>query len=465
MKRKGILFALLLTLVFVFAIPVKTEASWKFRNGNYYYFNAQGVLLKNRRIGSYYVGADGARAFNTWKGKHFYAVNGKRIKNFKGGWYVIEGKKYYYSSKGKMATKWKTIKGNRYYFGKDGAVAAGWQKIGSDTYYFSKKAKTYGRLLKGWQAVEKKRFYFEPVKGKLQTGWFTVETKKYFADELQGIMTGIVTIETQDYIFNAEGALLNGWQNYEGNRYYLTSATGAMAKGLCGISGKTYYFNEYGVLQISTTIIVDGQTYTANEKGVCTLLVPGDGVSENMLFFTWFESGAETYGQAGGDNGNACGRYQFDYRYSLLPIVKYCYSNDPVTFKAFKKWAACTSGSQLKKTDFYNTWRKIYKDSPAVFKYYQDKFALENYYNPVANSLRISGIDMDYRPDVVKGAVYSYSIQHGSGTAAAAVKAAKIKMTTSNEDFIKKLYKYRIKQYPAYKSRYTQEMNRALDLL
>ena len=58
-------------------------------------------------------------------------------------------------------------------------------------------------------------------------------------------------------------------------------------------------------------------------------------------------------------------------------------------------------------------------------------------------------INMDARPDIVKGAVFSYSIQHGQWTAAGAVKAAGIKNSTTDEQFLQKLYAYRKKTYPA----------------
>ena len=72
---------------------------------------------------------------------------------------------------------------------------------------------------------------------------------------------------------------------------------------------------------------------------------------------------------------------------------------------------------------------------------------------------------MSKRPDVVKGAVYSYSIQHGQLSAANAVVAAKITNSSSDSEFLRLLYNYRMKQYPAYISRYRSECSQALSLL
>ena len=188
-----------------------------------------------------------------------------------------------------------------------------------------------------------------------------------------------------------------------------------------------------------------------------------------MLFFTTFESGTAAYAQVGGDNGNACGKYQFDYRYSLLPFVKYCYESNPTFFTEFKKYAAYTDSqkSLLKgNTKFYAAWRTIYNKSPKGFASYQDAYAKREYYDVTAGYLQSKfNINMDARPDIVKGAVFSYSIQHGQWTAAGAVKAAGIKNSTTDEQFLQKLYAYRKKTYPAYTTRYNEELSLALSLL
>ena len=75
------------------------------------------------------------------------------------------------------------------------------------------------------------------------------------------------------------------------------------------------------------------------------------------------------------------------------------------------------------------------------------------------------GINIKFRPDVVKGSVFSYSIQHGAYSAALAVKAARINNGTSNRSFINKLYTYRISNFPLYRTRYNSEKAEALSYL
>ena len=77
----------------------------------------------------------------------------------------------------------------------------------------------------------------------------------------------------------------------------------------------------------------------------------------------------------------------------------------------------------------------------------------------------MAGIDIASRSDVVKGAIFSYSIQHGQTSAINAVRAIKPKSATSDAQFLKKLYDYRKKAFPLYAIRYTQEYKAALAIL
>ena len=186
----------------------------------------------------------------------------------------------------------------------------------------------------------------------------------------------------------------------------------------------------------------------------------------DLLFFLTFESGSDAYNQTGGDYGNACGAYQFDNRYSLLPFVKYAYSKDPTLCKEFKKYAKYTDGTKLKSNQkFYKAWHKIYTRNPYLFAELQDTYARQEYYDPVERTLALAGIDLASRPDIVKGAVYSYSIQHGQTAAISAVKACKLRSTMTDEKFLKKLYNYRKKNFPTYANRYSAEYTLAMSRL
>lgn len=472
MKKRAALWTILLCALLFVCYPVKADAAWKkAEDGTYFYYNEKGKKVKNRWVGNYYVDGSGAMVTNQWVGQYFVGEDGKWIPNFKGGWYSIQKKWYYYTKNGEKRKGWITVKKKRYYLDPEtGAMKTKWQEIGGNRYYFHRSS---GQRLQGWQKIGKYTYYFDLRNGKLYRGLTTIGGKLYYLGPKRGKMqTGFQTVQGITYYFNPKsgknyGAALKGWQTIGRKKYYFHKKTGAMYIGLQNIGDYTYYFNAKGVMQKSKAVTINGYVYNIDSVGRCTLEVDVEDsqLTDKMLFFTKFESGAAGYNQTGGDNGNACGFYQFDYRYALLPFVKYCYAKDPVLFAEFAPYAAYSSGTKLKSNKkFYRAWNTIYNRSPEGFARYQDEYAKKEYYDEAARYLGNMGITLNGRSDVVKGSVFSYAIQHGQYTAALAVKNSKAFLKTDRE-FIEKIYDYRIKQYPQYKSRYVQEKAMALGLL
>jgi len=477
MKKKQMLFISFFVMVIMFFIPLTAKADWVLKDdGNYYYYNAKGKLLKKQWIGDYYVDSKGAMVRNSWIKKRFVGEDGKVIPNFRGGWVKINGKWYYYTKAGVKRAGWIKKSGKKYYLNKNGVRLTKWRNIKNNRYYFHKKS---GYMLTGWQEISQKWYYFDINTGIMQKGWTSIDNKKYYFDDKGVMLSGLQNLQGNTYYFNSKGKMLTGWRTVNSKKYYFMKKTGIMVKGLKVIGGATYYFGNNGVLQKNKTININGTIYYIDGNGKCTVYVPASniGVNEQMLFFTRFESGSAGYAQTGGDNGNACGLYQFDYRYSLLPLVKYCYVADPVLFAEFKTYANYPLTSKYKaklkgNTKFYTAWKTIYNRSPLGFASYQDSFAKQEYYDVTADYLYINyGIILSGRSDVVKGAVFSYSIQHGAQTAAIAINAAKITNSISDKNFIKKLYDYRWSsksgwaKNAVYKQRYLDEKALALSLL
>lgn len=381
------------------------------------------------------------------KGIRYYNASGYLVK---GTWFKSGSYFYYAKSNGYLATGLYEINNNLYYFNKNGQNQVGWQKIGTKTYYFMRNTK---------EAIRNKIYTF---------------------------------VNGRTYAFNANGHRLRKWQNINGKYYYFfndmkygwikisgktyycwKSGTkkGSRAHGLNKIAGNYYYFDpNTGVMQKNKQVTVKGVLYDIDANGICVEHKSSTSSvkpSAKMLFFLTFESGSEAYDQTGGDGGKACGAYQFDYRFSLLPIVQYAYNQDKTLCAEFKPYINLKSGDSLKSNkNFYKAWHTIYKRNPKKFASIQDTFAKDNYYTPSESYLLSTyGINIKNRPDVVKGAVYSYSIQHGQVSAAIAVKKAGITNSTSDKTFLKKLYDYRIKQFPQYSFRYTTEYQLALTLL
>ncbi len=306
-----------------------------------------------------------------------------------------------------------------------------------------------------------------------------VSKKVFVRDDgkwVKNFKEGWQKINGEYYYYTAAGKMISGWiKSKDGEVFYVDKTTMTRVTGFCGINGKLYYFESNGVRVTNRELTYNGVVYIADENGVC---VPAGGSTEavtptptvaasrDMLFFLTFESGSAAYDQTGGDNGNACGAYQFDNRYSLLPFVKYAYAKNSTLCAEFKKFAAFKKGTKLKSNKkFYKAWHKIYARNPQAFAELQDEFAKSEYYDPVETRLTASGYDIASRSDAVKGAVYSYAIQHGQTSAIAAVRACKLKSTMTDKKFLKKLYQYRIKMFPAYKSRYVLEYALAVSKL
>lgn len=475
-KRKYIILAAAVCLLAVTLVPVHSgaagKARWVEKDGVYYAYQGD-KLIRNKWIGDYYAGADGSLTRNQWVGKYFVGEDGKWIKDFKGGWVSIQDHWYYYTKKGKKKLGWLQKKKRRYYLDplEGGARAEGWCTIDGQLYYFTRS--NGGYMLTGWRKIGGKYYYFRKKTGQCALGWFKLKGKKYYAFPDQGCrVSGWQEIEGKRYYFAKNGVMQTGWIQLKGKNYYLNPENkGAVSVGLVSVNRITYFFNQKGVMQKNKAVTVGGVVYNIDANGRCTANI-SDGntqVTDKFLFFTTFESGTAAYAQVGGDHGNACGKYQFDYRYSLLPFVKYCYQSNPVFFAEFKKFAALTDKQKARlqgNTKFYTAWRTIYNKSAKGFASYQDAFAKKEYYDVAEQYLKSNfKIDMSSRPDVVKGAVFSYAIQHGQWTAAGAVKAAGIKNSTTDSEFLNRLYAYRMKTYPAYTTRYRQERELALSLL
>lgn len=421
--RKILRTLLLMTvLVILFGMSVfatdyteKGTFRWVVRNGLYYAYDVStGELIRNCKVGKCYVDKNGTRYLNQFVKGVYYNYKGIAKKKFKGGWVKANDRYYYFKNKKKLT---------------------GYQKIGSSRYFFSS---TGERLSGVYYAAGKYRFFKK--NGKLQTkkGWKTISGKKYYLSKNGVIKEGFFTVSK--------------------NKYYQTVLTGIVT-GEHVIEGKRYYFKSSGVYD-------EDMTKRVREQGAL-------GEASDLLFFTKFESGSVGYAQTGGDSGKACGKYQFDYRYALIPFLNYCYNADAKFFAGFEPFLNIKRGSSslIGNKKLYKAWDACYKADSKKFSDMQDKYAEEAYYKPSEKYLSDKGIHLALRPYVIRGAVFSYSIQEGSQVAAQAVIAAGLTDKTPNKEFLEKLYDYRWKdskgwnQNKVFLYRYTEEKKLALSIL
>ncbi len=427
MKIKQMRVALLMTLMVVL-LTVSAHAknytkegtyTWVESNGLYYaYDSSTNELITNRKVGNSYVDENGTRYLNQFVDGVYYDPEGIAQKKFKGGWLKYEDKMYYFSRE-KMATGYCKISKKYYYFAETGERLTGIYNVNGKYRYFSESGAQVRKQC--WKKIDGKKYRLFKY-GVIKEGFFKVGKKKYYQTILDGVLTG-----EQE------------------------------------INGKKYYFKESGVYSSKLTKQLRA---SADEK---TAL----GEESDALFFTQFESGSVGYSQTGGDSGKACGKYQFDYRYSLIPFLKYCYNANSEFFDCFKPFLSYSSGDTklINNSKLYKAWAKCYEADADYFSSMQDKYAMEAYYKPVQVYLAARGYNLTTRPYVIRGAVFSYAIQHGSIIAAKAVMAAKLTDSVSDEDFLEELYDHRWKdakgwnQYSLFRARYVQEKAMALSIL
>ena len=103
--------------------------------------------------------------------------NGAYLRN---GWYLIDGRYYYFDGNGYMSSGWVRGKGSWYYLGNDGAMQTGWVKSDGRWYYLNDD-------------------------GAMQTGWVKIGGRWYYLGSDGAMYSGIRTIDGNSYEFSESG--------------------------------------------------------------------------------------------------------------------------------------------------------------------------------------------------------------------------------------------------------------------
>ena len=103
--------------------------------------------------------------------------NGAYLRN---GWYLIDGRYYYFDGNGYMSSGWVRGKGSWYYLGNDGAMQTGWVKSDGHWYYLDND-------------------------GAMQTGWAKIGGRWYYLGSDGAMYSGTRTIDGNSYEFSESG--------------------------------------------------------------------------------------------------------------------------------------------------------------------------------------------------------------------------------------------------------------------
>lgn len=152
--------------------------------------------------------------------------------------------------------------------------------------------------------------------------------------------------------------------------------------------------------------------------------------SSEMLYFCKYESSCNyDQGLSSGDGYHAMGYFQFDNRYGLGSFLKAAYNYNPSTYSALKVigdrygWdvtgATRSNGAftQLG-NDLNAAWHAAYKANPTEFSNLQNGWAYIDSYNGSLGArgcLKAFGINLDNRPDCIKGLCWGMVNLFGAG--------------------------------------------------
>ncbi len=177
--------------------------------------------VQTGNVWSYYNSGSRATYWQKINGKWYY-FDSKG--NMKTGWLKSKnGKWYYLNSDGSMATGWVKDKGKWYYLYSNGIMRTGWAKLKNKWYYLNSD----GSMATGWAQVKNKWYYFSPNGGNMEVGWLLYNDNWYFLN-------------------SPNGDMVTGWIAYKNNYYYLNAPNGNMAVGTVDVDGVRYVLDQNG---------------------------------------------------------------------------------------------------------------------------------------------------------------------------------------------------------------------------
>ena len=213
--------------------------------------------------------------------------------------------------------------------------------------------------------------------------------------------------------------------------------------------------------------------------------------SSEMLYFCKYESSCNyDQGLSSGDGYHAMGYFQFDNRYGLGSFLKAVYNYNPSTYSALKVigdrygWnvtgATRSNGAFTQLGNDLNTaWHAAYKANPTEFSNLQNGWAYIDSYNGSLGArgcLKAFGINLDNRPDCIKGLCWGMVNLFGAGGGASYInngnyyganwffKNSGINDSMSDEAFVTTLCDYVVnnvaKRYPKQSVYWTGWQNR-----
>lgn len=183
---------------------------------------------------------------------------------------VIDGKKYWMNTDSSLGTGWKQLGSWKMYFDEEtGEARTGLSEVDGSYYLFDGggvlregsgipviDGKKYwmnsdSSLNFGWLDMGAIEMYFDPATFQAATGVTVIDGGKYAFDSNGALLKGSGTpvINGKKYCFNEDGTVNTGWFTLGDWTFYFDPQTGAAAVGIVTIDGEQYFFDAQGVKQ------------------------------------------------------------------------------------------------------------------------------------------------------------------------------------------------------------------------
>ena len=250
-------------------VNVKKDG-WYYENGNYYWYEK------------------GVKQGTTGRGKEIYFSAAAGINNpggFPAGWYWLDavqggaravGKDVYQESKAGIWADRADGTGKWVRYDTSGQMVKGWQTVNGKTWYFDR---TYGTMAKGYASVDGYEYYFDTSTGVLKQNLGTVPKK------------GWRRIGAKDYWYeNYQRQGVSNVKGYRGKEIYFSGASGiANPNGLP--AGWYWLDNIYGGAKAANKEVY--MPYTINGKDNIGKWVRYD--STGQMIKGWYQTGSKRY--------------------------------------------------------------------------------------------------------------------------------------------------------------------------
>ena len=153
-------------------------------------------------------------------------------------------------------------------------------------------------------------------------------------------------------------------------------------------------------LQVGDILHMPGHTAVVVQNSESIQPVPEDKKDDEQvgarMWINWqvFESGKEYTDNSGwyinGDKGRAYGRYQFDYRYGLVPFMQFCIQHYPNLFSGFQTYIDLGVGNEqlVSNSGLKQLFMDYTNNHLAEFSKMQNWAMFNNYYSLIRSEIQ-----------------------------------------------------------------------------